>query len=544
MVSPRIYWLGCHQTLRYEEVPLLIEAGAEVIPDIGDPNWLKYDSDYNNENHELYPNWRLFCTMPNNIVEKIREIRFWENRGEVSFDEAKLINNWIDVMFISHYPDILANITKWFKGYIVYRVFGIGDFTTYTDLMRNMNIDIDNVISSDKYIWAPIRNSLHPSEDPKIMKNKLYLNAFASKERLKFKWRFKNSRAFVTTNISYIDGNPIAKDILKSFNEKFYDIPFVVLGKNSKNAAKDICDNVLGYVDDDKFYSKIAESRVFAYVGLKSNYHLHYPPIEAISMGVPVIFLEKSGLAQEARDNGFSDKKLEKIGMCSDINDMREKIAKIMNDFNTLEKIAHEQSEVFGKIFSREAALVKTKNFIDEIQLYVKEHRKNLDCEPIYYNTVEKNVIQNNNIETDLPTEVGQRVVFSTERIKGFSGKLIYDYQRKFIGRRVEEGIDSQGLFIANYIRRMEPGEYLFSLELNNLRDYSGLQGLLLLGVWHNEFNVLNSKNVSNLKQGKNIVDIAVNIKPKDADALKEIRIFWNGAPTCELKTITVEKLT
>lgn len=543
MISPRIYWLGCHQTLRYEEVPMLIEAGAEVIPDIGDPNWLRYDNNYNNENHRLYPHWRISCRLPTNIVERIRDISFWENRGKVTGEEADLINQYIHVIFVSHYPDILENITKWFKGYVVYRVFGIGDYTTYTQLMKNMNIDIDNLISNDKYVWAPIRNSLHADEDPRILKNKLYINAFVSGERLRYKWKYKKSEDFISTNISYLDGNPVSREILKNFSNEFSEIPFVVLGKNSKNAAKDICDNVLGYLDDNDFYLKIAESRIFAYIGLSSNYHLHYPPIEAISMGVPVFFLEKSGLAQEARDKGISNDKLRRIGMCESIKDMRKLVIKNINNFDELKRIANNQSDVFSQIFSRKKALERTKEFFNKIQSYVLKQRKMEDTKPIYFNIVKKKTYQSNYIEEDIPTNIGEEIVFSLEKIQGFSGKLIYDHNGRFVSRRIERNLDSPGLFAANYIKKMTAGKYLFSLEIKSLEKCSDSVGMFLIGIWNPQFNILNSQEISNLKSGKNIIDLIVEVSLKEVNLLKELRIVWNGIHTIDVSRLIVKKL-
>lgn len=376
MLSPRILWLCTHKTLRYEEVPLLIEAGAEVIPSFGDSYWLKYDNNYDNETDKMYPVWRSNCTVPTNIVEKIRRIKFWEKRGLVTAKEAELINSWIDVIFIASYPDILSNIRQWYQGYIVYRVFGVGDLTTYTEWMNTLNINIDSLVETDKYIWAPILNSLDVVEDSRITKNKFYLNAFVSKERLDFEWRGRSSEPFLSTAISYLDDNLVTKEIYKDFKEKFSDLPFTVLGKNSKNLDGKNNNKVIGYVDDNEFYSIISRSRVFVYFGTGSNYHLHFTPIEAIAMKVPVIFQEKSGLAQEARDYGITNEELRKIGMCTNTQNIKELVLKTINNFNELERISQRQYDIFTRIFSREAALIKTKEFYNKIQSYILDYRK------------------------------------------------------------------------------------------------------------------------------------------------------------------------
>lgn len=549
MISPRIYWLCPHTTLRYEEIPLLIEAGAEVIPNFGYDIFLEYYPNYNNENDKLYPHFRKSCALPTNIVEKIRQIELWQKKGKVTWKEAEFINRWIDVIFVATHSNILENIRKWYQGYIVFRVFGCNDgVTTYTELMNENNIDINDIEKIDKYVWCPIINSLEDREDSKIIKNKFYLNAFVSQKRLGYRWNARDSKPFITTLISNLDSYyneyPSFRDLFQRFSKEFSKIPYVVLGRNSKDAVKDICDKVLGYVDDDKFYSKIAQSRIFVYFGLGSNYHVHFTPIEAISMGVPVIFLKKSGLAQEARDHGVSNEELVKIGMCNDIKEMNELVVKIMEDFDELERMSQKQFEVFGDIFSREAALKKTREFYKKIQPYILQHRKIQYARPISFDVANKNNFQRNSIGKSLPTQQGQRVLFSAEGINAFNGKLVYDYNEKFIARRVEQEIDSPGLFIANYLWEMQPGEYIFSMELNSFDKYNSSIGTFLIGVWNPQFKILNIKDVAYLKKGKNLVNLIVKIPKEYSNILKEIEFIWNGKHTCEISSIAVEKLT
>lgn len=543
MIAPRIYWLCTHQTLRYEEIPLLIEAGAEVIPCLGDRFWLKFDSRYDDETDRLYPHWRKSCTLPTNIVEQIRRINILGKKGNLSTEEAKLINQWIDCIFVSNYPEILQNISKWFHGYIVFRVFGHGDYTTYTEQMNRLHVDIGQITASERYVWCPILHSLDDREDKRIIKNKFYLNAFVSKERLEFAWKGPFSKPYVSTTISYLDSNPAARGIFENFINEFQEIPFVVLGKNSKNAVKGISDKILGHLDDLSFYSKITESRIFVYFGLGSNYHLHYTPIEAIEMGVPVVFLEKSGLAQEARDHGINDNELKKIGMCANPKEIKQFVLSKMNNIQALQNLANDQSNVFGKIFSRQAALTRTKIFFRRIRPYIRERRKEERAQTTIANLSKNTLFRSPDIQTDLPVIMGQRTVFSMENISGTTGKMIYDHKGEFIAKRAEKGSDPVGMLIGQYIQKMSHGRYSFSLELISGQSFPSSVGVFSIGVWNPEFQLIRSTAVSNLKQGKNIVAFSAEISQQTAELLKEIRFVWNGNHTFELKNLIVEKL-
>ncbi|WP_085524177.1 hypothetical protein [Tuberibacillus sp. Marseille-P3662] len=543
MKSPRIFWLCTHQTLRYEEVPLLMEAGAEVIPGLGESFWLKYDPDYENETARLYPHWRKSCTLPTHIVEKLRRIDILGKKGALTPEEASFFNQWVDVIFISNYPEILGNVSKWFQGYVVFRVFGHGDYTTYTEQLRRLNVNIDQVVANDKYVWSPILSSLGKRELPQLSKNKFYLNAFVSQERLGFQWAKDQSQPYLSTTISYLDGNPQAREIYEDFAERFGDIPYVVLGKNSKHAVKGLSDKVLGHLNDQQFFSKIAHSRMFVYFGLGSNYHLHYTPIEAIKMGVPVVFLEQSGLAQEARDHSVSRAKLKTIGMCSNPQEMKQFVQSHYHDFTALEQLAREQSQVLGKIFSRDAALARTKKFIDDIAPYVSQHRTQQYAQPAAFNVLKKDAFRPNVIHKDLPTEPGQTVTFRSENIGSMTGKMIYNHHGKFLSRRVEQRKDAPGMLIAEHIRQLTPGRYRFSIELNSDHAARSSLGAFSLGIWNPQYSVLKSQTISHVKPGANTIELTVHFTPEQADLLKELRLVWNGGHTCEYTHLNVKKL-
>lgn len=542
MAAPRIYWLCTHQTLRYEEVPLLIEAGAEVIPCLGDRFWLKYDSRYDDETDRLYPHWRKSCTLPTNIVERIRRIDILGKKGNLTEEETQFINKWIDCIFVSNYPDILQNISKWFQGYIVFRVFGHGDYTTYTEQMNRLKVDIGQITASNRYVWCPILNRLDDREDARLVKNKFYLNAFVSKDRLEFDWKKSNSKPFLTTTISYLDSNPAAREIFENFAKEFEQIPFFVLGKNSKQAVKGISGKILGHLDDQAFFAKIAESRLFVYIGLGSNYHVHYTPIEAIKMGVPILFLKKSGLAEEARDHGISPHKLKQIGMCATPKEMKNKVLGLIHNMQALQKLAHEQTKVFEGIFSRDAALKRTKEFFQKMEPFIQKNRKGQYIPPSSINLSKKDLFRSADLQTDLPAHPGQKIAYSLEKINGFTGKFIYDHSGQFIGKRVEKGSDLPGMMIGQYVQKMPPGTYSFSIELISKQPFAPSAGVISFGIWNPDFQMAGATELKDMKQGKNVFTLTVQIEPLTADLLKELRLVWNGNHSFELTNLMVEK--
>ncbi|MCG7214555.1 hypothetical protein [Paenibacillus mucilaginosus] len=147
-------------------MPLLIEAGAEILPCLGDPTLVKFDQYYDNEAHKLYPHWRKYCTLPTYITKEIRRIDIIGKRGRETFREAALINQHIDVLYIASFPDMVASALDWFNGYVIFRVFGHGDFSSYTKAMKFLRIDKAKFAASDKYIWSPILYGLDSGGGP------------------------------------------------------------------------------------------------------------------------------------------------------------------------------------------------------------------------------------------------------------------------------------------------------------------------------------------------------------------------------------------
>ncbi|XEC93408.1 glycosyltransferase [Paenibacillus tarimensis] len=498
---------------------------------------LKFDQNYNNEQSKLYPNWRKSCTIPAHIIQKIRQVDIITKRGKITRDEAELFNCWIDVMYVASFPDIVSNVMDWFQGYVVFRVFGHGDFNSYSNVMNFMSISMNKFVEHEKYIWSPILYSLDNLEDPRITKNKLYLNAFVSNDRLGHKWSYQNSNPIISTTISYMDGKHPAKDVYSEFSAQFADLPYIVLGKNANQSSK-----ITGYLDHDTFFASIARSRMFIYLGFSTYYHLHFSPLEAISMGVPVLFLEKSGLTREARDNCIDNHMLKQAGMCSSIKEMRERVIRSFHDPAHLEQLAKRQYELFSPIFSRNAALKRLTVFLNNVQGYIKEHRTQRLTESIYYNRPAA-LKRINNIKTDLPTAIGETVKFSLEAIRGLTGTLIYNEYGHFVCRRAAVNVNAPGMMIGQYIGAMKPGLYAFSIILKSAGS-SSPAGTFSMGVWNPHYILYGYNTIGPIHAGEHLVTLKVNISPETALSTKELRFFWEGKTDIEISNLFVKRIT
>ncbi|AEI41883.1 glycosyltransferase [Paenibacillus mucilaginosus] len=544
MAAPRIFWLCSHETLRYEEIPLFVEAGAEVIPCLGDPALLRFDSHYDNESHLLYPQWRKHCTIPTPVLEELRRIDIIGKRGKLNHAEAELFNRWIDVMYIASFPDIVNNVMEWFQGYPLFRVFGHGDFTNYSRVMDFYKMDKNKFHQHNKYIWSPILASLDLPEDPRIVKNKLYLNAFVSPERLGSQWIGRKSQPYISTTISYMDGKHPAREIYDQFTRHFKDIPSLVLGKNTKSAFTGSADNIAGYTDTSTFHSKIACSRMFIYLGFHSNFHLHFTPIEAISMGVPVLFLERSGLAQEARDFGVSNATLRQIGMYRDIEELSQAVKEAFHHFDFLENLTLNQSIILGQVFSRTRALAAARTLVNRVQEYVVQNRQEPYQEPALMNASPGTLFRKLTIKQDLPKEQGQMFRFGMDTIRSLTGRPVHSNNGDFIARLAVPGVDTPGMLIGEYIEFMETGLYAVSVNIKAYQPTSQPIGTFSMGTWIPNFVLYATHRIESIQAGESLFTLMVNVSPESSEATKELRFYWEGNHPIEISNLYIQKLT
>jgi len=535
--KPKLLWVCPHLVLRYEEVPLLIDAGAEVIPSLGDPTYLPFDMDqYDNETNKMYPNWRKYCSLPTNITEKIRRI----NISSPSEEEITFMNKWLDIIFIASFPAVLEKVLKWFKGVVVFRTFGVPNVQNYTHLCGMLGVNLDTIGNAENYVWCPILKALNDQEDKRLIRNTFYLPAFVSKERLPMKWLASDSERRVTTLFSYIDLSDWVSNLFNAFSTAFNDIDFYVLGKNDKESPRCQHPSILGKLEDEEFYATLCKSRILCYGGAMSHQHLHFTPIEAMTMNVPILFLESCGLAREALEHGLARNELVELGMCTDYFEMASRVRGCIDDFNYLERLRQNQSQRLLPVFSREKALSKAKEFIGRIKDGIIIHKDEI---PIENANRSVNQAPSKSIQYDLPTEIGQRVTFNPETIKSFTGRLIYDDKLHSLVRKAEVKIDAPGLLIGDYIRRIEAGKYLFLLEISSPFARHSKIGEFSVGAWNPNYFVLNSKPIRNLKAGNNLINLVVDISPEIASVVKEIRFLWNGSQTCSLSNVIVEKI-
>ncbi|HSW94242.1 MAG TPA: hypothetical protein VLJ15_07830 [Gammaproteobacteria bacterium] len=368
----RILYGASHRVLRFEEVSLFIEAGFEVIPVKAHWDIFKnQEPGADDPSHPLYPNWRETCTIPDSVIEKIQAIDLLSyhdlnaRSGVVSDEEAALLNEWIDIIYIPNLLPTVPRVLTWFKGLTLFRVYGEGNIMTYDEWAKNSGADLSLLQKYDaRYATMLMLYALNGPEHRNILgTNVFHVGPCVTRSRVVGQWKGEASARICNTALSYIYENPHWTDIYHEFCDVFRDIPLRFLGKNNKsNEILKQDKRVTGTIKNDMEYlDLLTDCRCLIDPGT-SPFHTHYTPLEAIIMGIPVIFMENSGMAQEIL-RIIPKGQLENSGICSDFLEAKTIMQRCLDDIEYAKTISANQRIIAEKMFSPDAVLKQIKEF-------------------------------------------------------------------------------------------------------------------------------------------------------------------------------------
>lgn len=394
----RLLYCCTHPTLRTIDIQSFLSGGFEVIPSFSHIQFKgRYRVDPKNSDNpltEINRLWKERCTIPEEDQVKIRlvdlyrvseepytinthpsrvedkEFRF---SGMVSAEEAELLNKYVDVIVVQSFPNVVPNIFRWFKGIVVFRVFGNEnpEFSVWTWYKNHLysKDSVEFALNADRYISLPVFQGIIDTEKREILGLQPHLLYAAVFETIKLQvggltWKAERSKAKVVTNISYLDISPSWRKYYEEFKEAFGQIPFDVYGKNI--ISEEYCKNdkrIQPQINDThEYFSKYCDYRVFCNVG-KIIQHSQYTPFECAAMGVPVLFLSSSAIANEAL-RVYSKEELSSMGLCDNLSDMAKMAQKCLENYEFAAAISEKQKTLFYKVFGAQVVSNQAKEFL------------------------------------------------------------------------------------------------------------------------------------------------------------------------------------
>lgn len=380
----RILYGASHRILRYEEVALFINAGFEVIPIKEHWELFKtYESGLDDSSDPLYPRWRDSCSIPDGVLERIQAIDLFcyqdldARAGKVNYQDAKLLNTWIDIIYIPNLLPAVPRVLGWFEGLTLFRVFGEGKIMTYDEWAVKSKVDLSLLRTYDaRYATMLMLHALDGVEHANILgSNVFHVGPCVSESRITQYWQAEQARVICNITLSYISENRHWQEIYEQLNYELGSLPLRFLGKNNKEHELIKNDErIVGLIENvEEFSGLLTDCRCLLDVGT-SPFHIHYTPIEAVVMGIPVIFLESSGFAQEIL-RIIPKEELLDCGLCQDFSEAKEIIQHCLDDFHYAQKISDNQRIIGKRLFLQASVQQQIKQFADAAPALVSQAR-------------------------------------------------------------------------------------------------------------------------------------------------------------------------
>ncbi|USN46727.1 MAG: hypothetical protein H6626_10985 [Pseudobdellovibrionaceae bacterium] len=363
---PRMYWACTHVTLRMTEVPLLLEAGFEVVPEEVNIEALNYKEslDYDNPSSPFYPNWEDGCTL--GISERIfaRRSRLSQRRGVFSEEEQLFFNANFDVIYLATDLSTAITIASWFKGTVIYRYFGtFGNLRPLSEILEPFDDLPPNLL------FVPIFQTLLELPGVERFSRTITLHGTVDSENFKNQWSITSTADSVSTVIGNIGVFDDATREAQTLSESQVARNLKIFGKNQLGEVPDsirLKTMIVGMLPRDEFMRQWLKSRLFIYWH-RSNYHMHYTPLEAICAGMPILFSEENPLFRENLSLGLSREDLNELGACVDIEELEERVKILLEDSDKVLGLARAQKKLLtpfsrSNVLEEASALLKNVN--------------------------------------------------------------------------------------------------------------------------------------------------------------------------------------
>lgn len=296
----RMYFACTHVTLRATEVPLWLKAGIEVVPEEVDTGMLNrlegllYDDP---ALHAVLRQCERSSSMDPADYAMARRVRLHQRRGLIDPAEQDFFNTRFDAIYVPTNLGTAVNVRRWFKGTVLFRYFG-----KYANL-RDIGVmagqhDPADLAGID---CVPIFDTLYELGITDHFDRSATVHGCIDRSELGRRWAGPQPGQVAVTVINDIKEGSIQADIARALIPLADKVPLEVLGKNLFNRVpEDIMAGLKlhGVLTREEFLAKFRNARLLVHP-FAERYHNHYTNLEAVALGVPVLFRTDNPLWQE-----------------------------------------------------------------------------------------------------------------------------------------------------------------------------------------------------------------------------------------------------
>ncbi len=415
----RLLYAGNHPTLRESDLRILLDSGFEVVPTLFHIQFRgHFRIDPRASDDPLRPinrEWKAKTTLDPVTVEKIQKVNLYRITdlpftycmsevasgdstfmfaGQVSQEEQALLNEHFDVIVVQSFPSIVPRLLEWFKGIVIFRVFGNEQpgFSVWNWYKSEHYIEnrLNWFLKGQRYISANVFKGIEETERPEILgQNPMTLHSVIQEvianEVGKNRWigDGDSDGNYIATNISYLDHSKSWQNYYEEFKAEFDGLPFRVFGKNDLSAPYCQLDpRIQPFIAEaDTYLSKYAGARVFCNIG-RLKQHSQYTPFECVALGVPTLFLETSAIGYELKSMfPAAGDELREGGMVKDLAEMRLVAEQCLKDKEVGRSISNKQRDLFLNCFGYSAALKQGEKLFEKCEALLRAPDESMSVE-------------------------------------------------------------------------------------------------------------------------------------------------------------------
>jgi len=357
-IMKRLLWLCTHRTQWREELPLLLEAGFEVVP--GQWGHRERATHENPADPYFLQTWRQHCTLPTQILERLRSVNWFH---EAPPDVIPLACEVFDGVMVESFVDSLVLIARWFPKPIFFRVFGHAGETSYSSIAGPgvlHELRQTACYQNGHYHWCPILPTLSFVEEEILGAGEVVLEPCVSLQRLPFRWQEEAAEPYVAVvlsrlvEVSYYQS--LYRRMVSAFRRPEGAVPLRVLGQNPRGGDALDDSEIVGGLDDPQYFEIMARATAFFYQG-DSIGHLHWCALEALAMGVPVVMMETGFLAWALRRSAGPEARGEDYGIVQGLDHTYHLLTRCLQDPRVAAAIALRQRPLARHVTDRDLAV-------------------------------------------------------------------------------------------------------------------------------------------------------------------------------------------
>jgi hypothetical protein len=332
--NKRILWLLCHKTLMEYEVPLLRSLGFEVFV----PKIIPKTDDFRSCATDFSFDESL--TIPEHVLRVLNSCPFYQPKWPR--EAVFYMNRYFGTAFVMPMEGFRESVTN-FEGNLLMRAFGLINKASYHKHLEGFYDEqvfcwINAV--RHRFWFAAGYQQLKECESPLFAERSLYLPIGLSPAF----WKNANTWTGTERRLLFfcpsIVKNPYHAAVYQQFKREFGDFPHLIAGKQDVPVNDP---HVLGFVSDQELVDLYKSCSVFLYPS-RERRHVHYSPVEANIVGMPIIFYDNSLLAR------ICNRKVQ--GAVSSVAEARDLIKAILNGEGDLIRSLKKDQQDIAYFFS------------------------------------------------------------------------------------------------------------------------------------------------------------------------------------------------